>query len=94
MNFKASFCTKLSNLKNKGQMQETMVKTQVWVDKNIDSLFESFKQDQTKCSFEYVKSLNDQEEGIQKLNYRNFLLDVAEKKVTKRRKVIRYNILK
>ena len=41
--FKGNFAARLATLKNKGQMVETMTRSQQWVDRNLDELFEGIK---------------------------------------------------
>ena len=94
--FKGNFAARLTTLKNKGQMIETMTRTQQWVDRNLDQLFEQFKKNPTRagCTFEYVPTSMKGQEEMQKEKFRMWLLDIADKKITKRRKLIRKKALK
>ena len=62
MVFKSNFAGKLLQLKNNGQAQETLHNLQIWIEENLDSLFESYNKNPSKnlvfkpTTLEYVKN--------------------------------------
>ena len=53
---KTKFLYKLKCQKNQGKMIKCLHQTQIWIEDNIESLYEDFKKTQLKSQKELVKS--------------------------------------
>ena len=64
---------------------ESHEKVNTWINQNLESLFESYKKNPTK-GFVYKPTKLDYIEERQKKEFKEFLMDNAERMITKRRK--------